>query len=115
MSIKQPFNTAFLKWDSNFASNRNAHIQRVQKYIDSECLRLCDPLTPRKSGELIRSGTRGTKIGSGELVYTAPYAKKQYYETAQTRSYDPNRGSRWFDRMKTAHKEEILAGAQKIE
>lgn len=115
MWINQPVNTAILKWNADFAKKRNAHISRVQKFIDSECLRHCDPLTPKRSGNLINSGKRGTKIGTGEVCYLAAYARKQYFLTAETRSYDPNRGGKWFERMKTAHAKEILAGAMKIE
>lgn len=114
MAINQPFDTKFLKWSPNFAAQRNAHLQKVQKFIDSEVLRLCDPLVPKKTGELIRSGTRGTKIGSGEVRYIVPYAHHQYYDTAESRSYDPHRGAFWFERMKTAHRDAILEGAKKI-
>lgn len=115
MAIMQPIDTAILKWSANFAAQRNAHIARVQRFVDSEVLRHCDPLTPKQTGNLINSGKTGTKIGSGEIQYLAPYARYQYYSTAESRSYDPNRGAHWFDRMKTAHGQEILEGAMKVE
>ena len=37
-----------------------------------------------------------------------------YYGTADTRSYDANRGAHWFERTKVAEKEDILRGADKI-
>lgn len=86
---------------------------KIQRRIDSETLRYCDPYTPKITGNLIQSGIRGTVIGSGEVVYNAPYAAKQYYETAQTRSYDPLRGAYWFERMKADHKDDILRSVQK--
>ena len=115
MAIMQPLNTAILKWNSRFAAERNAHIARMQRFVDSEVLRLNDPLTPKKTGNLINSAKTGTKIGSGEIQYIAPYARYQYYNTSESRSYDPNRGARWFERMKTAHANEILEGAMKVE
>ena len=115
MAIMQPLDTAILKWNKQFAAQRNAHIARVQKFVDSEVLRLSDPLTPKQTGNLINSGKTGTKIGSGEVRYTAPYAAHQYYSTSESRSYDPNRGAHWFDRMKTAHMNESLEGAQTVE
>ena len=78
-----------------------------QKIIDSEVLRMCSPMVPLRTGTLERSGTLGTLIGSGEVKYIAPYARRQYYNTATTRSYDPRRGGKWFERMKTANKDRI--------
>lgn len=69
-----------------------------------------DPLTPRRTGMLIKSGTLGTVIGSGTLKYLAPYARRQYYEGKS----QGQRGKRWFERMKTAHRAVILQGAQRI-
>lgn len=117
---------------------------RVQKFIDSECIRLMKPYTPMKSGILIRSSTLSTVIGSGEIHQNVPYARYQYYgkvygpnypifegknvvgfysppkkhptgkELKYDKSKNPNAGSRWFERMKSNHKREILKGAQKI-
>ena len=44
-------------------NHRLAQGGSVQKFIDSECLRRCDRYTPKDTGELIRSGIRGTVIG----------------------------------------------------
>ena len=83
-------------------------------FVDSEVLRRCSPRVPLKTGMLEKSGTLGTVIGSGEVNYIAPYAAYQYYGTSATRSYDANRGAKWFERMKTAEKADILRGAEKI-
>ena len=113
MKIKQPLNTKMLQWNKQFAAQRNAQIQRAQAFIDAECLRQCDPLTPMKTGNLIKSGQEGTKIGSGEIEYTAPYARRMYYGEGYDFSKEthPQAGAKWFDRMKVSHKEEILRGA----
>lgn len=105
---------AELKWNPDFAANRNAQFTRQQMFVDSEVLRRCSPKVPFKTGMLEKSGKLGTDIGSGEVDYIAPYARKQYYDTAETRAYDPNRGAHWFERMKVAEKGEILEGAKKI-
>ena len=86
---------------------------RVQKYVDSEVLRCTSPYVPFKTGNLDRSGIQGTKIGSGEVNYIAPYAAKQN-QTAPSRSYDAQRGGQFFERMKIDHKREILEGAKKL-
>lgn len=112
---------------------------KVQKYIDSECIRLMKPYTPMLSGWLVKSLTSGTVIGSGEIHQNTPYAKYQYYGklmvssitgsayarqgekkvlTSKNLKYNtsknPNAGAFWFERMKADHKSKILKGAQEV-
>lgn len=105
--------SCFLRWAGNFAATRNAMLLRKQKVVDSEVLRYCAPLIPFRTGTLTRSGTIGTVIGSGNVQYATPYARFQYYQTAQSRSYDSRRGAKWFERMKTAHKADIQRAAER--
>ena len=100
--------------EPEFAARRNAQFSRKQMFVDSEVLRRCSPRVPFQTGMLEKSGKLGTDVGSGEVDYIAPYAAMQYYETADTRPYDANRGAHWFERMKVAEKEDILRGADKI-
>ena len=86
---------------------------RVQQFVDSEVLRLTAPYIPFKTGMLIKSGTLGTVVGTGEVNYIAPYAAKQT-QTATSRSYDAQRGGQFFERMKIDHRDEILRGAKKL-
>lgn len=83
---------------------------RVQKYIDSEVLRLCNPMVPKDNGALIRSGELSTILGSGEVVYNTVYARRWYYEAAHFNE-GPQRGNYWFERMKQQFAHSILAGA----
>lgn len=87
--------------------------QEVQRFIDSECIRLMDPYTPFRSGALIGAATSGSNIGSGKLIQQTPYAKRWYYEPANF-SGAPMRGNKWFERMKQSHKSSILKGAAAI-
>ena len=105
---------ATLNWNPNFASQRNEQFKKKQMFVDSEVLRRCSPRVPFRTGMLEKSGILGTIVGSGEVNYIAPYAAHQYYDTAEVRSYDANRGAKWFERMKTAEKEDIFRGAEKI-
>lgn len=105
---------AQLQWNPRFASIQNEKFSRKQKHVDSEVLRRCDPRVPLQTGMLKKSGQLGTEIGSGEVNYIAPYAAAQYYGTSETRSYDANRGAKWFERMKVQEKEDILRGASKM-
>lgn len=85
MYIAQPrnlsaYNGAFeFKWDKSFASNMNKRLEKAQRFIDSECIRLMVPYTPMKNGLLMESVKLGTVIGSGELRYLSPYARYLYY------------------------------------
>ena len=103
-----------LTWNPNFAPARTKKFAKAQVFVDSEVLRYCSALIPFQTGMLDKSGKLGTVIGSGLVQYIAPYAAEQYYNTATSRSYDANRGSKWFERMKVAYKLDILAGAQKL-
>ncbi len=106
--------TAKLSWDASFAKNRNAKFTKAQKFVDSEVLRYCATMVPQQTGQLRDSGDLGTVVGSGEVRYIAVYSAYQYYRTAETRSYDANRGGKWFERMKAAYKDSILNGARKL-
>lgn len=85
-------------------------IHKAQSYIDSEILRRSDPLVPFDTGMLKKSGITGTKIGTGVIEYTAPYAKKQYFKGRAT----GQRGRFWVKRMWVSEKPDILQNAQKI-
>lgn len=112
--VQNKHGRAELKWDPSFAARRNQSFTRKQQFVDSEVLRRCSPRVPLQTGMLEKSGKLGTVVGSGVVEYIAPYARMQYYSTAESRPYDPNRGAKWFERMKAAEKKEILEGARKI-
>lgn len=111
--IKTGETSCKLVWNSDFGKKQTENFSRKQKIVDSEVLRYCSPFVPKISGMLVKSGILGTVIGSGEVKYIAPYARFQYYQTAQSRTYDSRRGGKWFERMKTAHKNDILQATEK--
>ena len=114
---------------------------RVQQFIDSEVIRLCDPKVPFRTGVLKHSAITASAIGQGLVVYATPYARYLYYgevygpnipryeagelagfwsppgqkkhPTGRPRTYSgaPERGAFWFERMKAEHGEDILRGA----
>ena len=98
--------TARIQWAPGFGRRKEAAFMRAQEFVDSECLRYMNPLTPRRTGALIKSGTLGTVIGSGSIEYLAPYARRQYYEHKKM--------AHWFETMKASRKETILKGANRI-
>lgn len=85
-------------------------LEKAQKYVDMQVIRLCNPYTPKDTGSLIRSAILGTVIGSGKVVYNCIYARKQYYEGKS----NSMRGRRWFARMKADRRTEILKGLKNI-
>jgi hypothetical protein len=98
------------------SANRKDEFKKVQEYVDNEVLRKCDPYVPMDTGTLKKSGILGTVVGSGEVVYNAPYARKQYYTNKGNGNHNKSglRGSYWFERMKSDHKRDILDGAKNI-
>lgn len=114
--IKNDKNKAELQWNDAFAKNRTQGFNKVQVFIDNEVLRLCDPYVPKDTGMLIKSGILGTVVGSGEVIYQAPYARNQYYTNSGNGNHNKNglRSGFWFERMKADHKNEIFEGAKKI-
>ena len=91
---------------------------KVQQFVDSEVLRYSDPYVPFLTGDLKRSGTLATTLGSGLVQYNMSYARKNYYfnrgRGKQGTASGGLRGKMWFERMKADHLREILAGAKKI-
>lgn len=85
-------------------------IRRTQTFIDREILRNSDPFVPFDTGMLKRSGITGTRIGTGIIRYTAPYAKKQYFYGRAS----GQRGRKWVRRMWTSKGKKILKDAQKM-
>lgn len=110
----------------------------VQKVVDSECMRYMGPYMPRRqAGELEHMMVMATVIGSGEIDVPGPYAhylhegilyvspstgsawaKKNEIKipTGKALKYTgaPMRGKKFFDRMKSDHKDDILKAAQAV-
>ncbi|HOJ01292.1 MAG TPA: minor capsid protein [Anaerolineaceae bacterium] len=106
---------AELVWNTNFQPKWQKRYSEAQKFVDSEVLRLCEPYVPLRTGMLIKSGILGTEIGSGEVKYIAPYARRQYYSRRKPGSQTgPLRGPYWFQRMKEVHGRRIIEGARRI-
>lgn len=109
-NIEQPGNSKTdhlrLEWDSGFAARMTRVFNKKQAFVDSECIRMMGPITPRRSSDLIRAATIGTSIGSGRIVQSTPYARRQYYEHKEK--------SKWFEKMKNRHGKQILEGARKL-
>lgn len=77
---------------------------RVQRYIDTVVVRLCDKYVPLRTGTLKKAN--GTVYGSGKVKYSTPYAKSNYYFNAGKgnggTAHGGFRGRLWLERMKAA-------------
>ncbi len=103
-----------IRWNPNFGPEMTETINEVQQFTDSEVLRLCDDLVPKDTGILKQSGIMHTQIGSGQVKYRTPYARRWYYMPADFQEA-PQRGNYWFERMKQkGGKQQILKGAKKL-
>ena len=126
---------AELKWNVGFSAKWEGKCTKAQEHLESEILRTCEPYIPLQTSMLVKSGTLGTEIGSGEVKWIAPYAKFQYYGKVmigkESRSAwakpgeekevtDKNltyhgggqRGAFWFERAKEVHLAEWEEGVQ---
>ena len=112
--VMLPNGMATLEFRPDFGARMSGKFDTAQVIVDNEVLRYSQPLIPFRRGMLVRSGKVGTVLGSGCVQYVVPYARFLYYRTTQTRSYDVRRGAKWFERMKTAHRDDILSGAKKV-
>lgn len=119
--------SARLVWNPDFQPKWEGRYDKAQVYVDSEVLRLSAPYIPFQTSMLQKSGILGTIPGRGVVIWNAPYARYQYYGkvmvgrapkrlTSKDLTYHgaPKRGKLWFERMKTDHKQDILAGARRI-
>lgn len=91
----------------------------VQKSIDENVIQLSVPYVPFLTGFLaVQSPILGTIVGSGLVVYKAPYAKPNYYRNSgkgkEGTARGGLRGRHWFDRMKADHGQEIIRKAAEI-
>lgn len=102
-----------IKWNPDFGPKLSRKFNNAQEFIDTECLRLCQPMVPKRENILIESGILNTKVGSGFVKYNTPYARRWYYMPANF-SQAPMRGNYWFERMKEQHRNQILKGAAKF-
>lgn len=109
LKMKVILNEALLK------RRLHGRIEEAQKWLDNEVLKDSAPFVPFRTGNLMHSGDMGTKTGSGNLYYTAPYAKRMYYGKTFHFSRDahPLATYAWFESAKAQHRDKWVRGVQK--
>lgn len=77
---------------------------KAQAALDWQVISDTDPYVPFDTGNLAKS-VLSSDLGSGELVYDAVYAKKQYYgSTSKSKTHHPLATNYWFERSKAVNK-----------
>lgn len=86
----------------------------AQVWLDNEVLKDTDPFVPMDTGMLVKSGIRGTEIGSGLIKYDAPYARPLYYgsEFNFNITKHPKAQAFWFEGAKAVHKDKWIRGVK---
>ena len=81
----------------------------IQKFIDNTVVRHMNPYVPMKNGILAKSVIIGSRMGSGELVFVAPYSHKLFYSENMRFSKSRHRlaQARWVEGMKAARMPQI--------
>lgn len=95
---------AVIRWNSG-ARSIDKSFSKLQVFIDNTVVRHMDAYVPMRTGILKKSVVLGSRMGSGELVYIAPYAKKRYYTEGRLKR---KRGHRWFHKMWAARGNDII-------
>lgn len=78
-----------------------AKIKKVQAPFDSLVMQDSNFFCPIKTGKLKDSAITNTTLGNGEIIWSTPYARKQYYDYRKP-SYQPNPNAtaKWFESAK---------------
>lgn len=94
-NVKTALNSAEIKADLE------ATIRQVQAPLDALILQDSNFFCPIKTGTLQKSAIINSRLGTGELVWRTPYARRQYYEYSKP-PYQPNPNAcgKWFEAAK---------------
>ena len=94
-NVKTALNSAEIK------AELEATTRQVQAPLDALILQDSNFFCPIKTGTLQKSAIINSRLGSGELVWKTPYARRQYYEYSKP-PYQPNPNAcgKWFEAAK---------------
>ena len=87
--------------ENGIKSNIEEQARKTQAGLDSLILSDSNYFCPIKTGTLQKSAIINSRIGSGELVWRTPYARRQYYDYHKP-PYQPNPNAcgKWFEAAK---------------
>ena len=95
------FNVKSTLKESGIKSDIESKIQQQQKYFDALVLQDSNYFIPIKTGTMEKSSQINTRLGTGEIVWRTPYARRQYYDYHKP-PYQPNPNAcgKWFEAAK---------------
>jgi len=113
--FQTPNGQAELVFNPDFVEKWQGRYDDAQTFVDSEVLRGTEPFTPLLTSMLIKSSILGTFVGSGEVAWIVPYARRQYYSPRAPGSMTgPLRGPYWYERWKAIFGEKLIRDARKL-
>ena len=94
-NVKTALNSAEIKADIE------AKARQVQAPLDALIMADSNYFCPIKTGTLQKSAIINSRLGSGELIWKTPYARRQYYDYHKP-PYQPNPNAcgKWFEAAK---------------
>lgn len=109
---------ATLKFNKTAIKNRRKKLQKAQNYLDNELVKLMTPLVPVARKRFIHAGKLrdSVKIAEpGKIVYTARFARKDYYSFVDhTHGGNPKAKRLFFEVVKAEDGAHILEKTAKI-
>lgn len=97
--------------------NKKKSLSKAQDTIDKECVEKMSEFVPVALPKYKNAGAlrASVKINEpGEIVYTSPFARHQYYDNLNHKNTGNPKATRlWFQTMKNKYIEEISQKAQK--
>lgn len=103
--------SAELKMDNGKINSKikNRVSELVQARLDTQVLKDSNYYAPEDTGFLKASGITGSKIGSGVLEWSTPYAREQYYgRPNKSKDRNPNARMKWFEGAKAVNLQEWI-------
>ncbi|MCQ2076143.1 MAG: minor capsid protein [Bacteroidaceae bacterium] len=95
------FNTKSVLNSAEIKADIEATTRQVQAPLDALILQDSNFFCPIKTGTLQKSAITNSRIGSGELMWRTPYARRLYYEYEKpAHQANPNACSKWFEAAK---------------
>lgn len=104
-------------WNRAMLALRKRHIAKAQETVDRECIAKMHPYVPVAKPWFANHGKLRRSVKNpepGVIIYTARFARKDYYATVNHRhGGNPEARRLWFAYMKSKHRHEIGEAAAK--
>ena len=109
--------TTTIDWDDGFARGMNVASNTTLAMLTQRVARDTDKFVPFQTGMLKNSAQIASDYDNGLIVYSTPYARRQYYlhpEGTDLHGDNGLRGSYWGQRSKSANMISWETFAQKV-